>query len=160
MAYHFPAGRTSRIPAFRAGRQCPDIHSRKIGGGQAVDSQFHRTQMGVHVHYPGPVRRSLLRILPAVLQHEFLRGLLGLGADSHHLRFPGRLVRIPEQGRQYTREDRIQSIPYHQRLPCAASDRNGGRHILHRLTVHRGQECRGGRPRPCHQHLDERLART
>lgn len=50
--------------------------------------------MGTHVHDARHVRRSLLRVVPALLQHELRRGLLRLDADPARIRHSGRLVRV------------------------------------------------------------------
>ena len=48
---------------------------------------------------------GLLRLVPVVLWHQFRWCLLGMDCHSHHLRVPGRFLRIPEQGGQYPWEE-------------------------------------------------------
>ena len=60
--------------------------------GKTEEEQCNRTQMGVHLYNAGHLRRSLFRLLPSLLQHQFRRGILAMDADTFQFRIAGRFV--------------------------------------------------------------------
>ncbi len=82
--------RTTRVPALRAGRQLVALHSGQNRRGTPPDDKQHRSQVGNNIHHTCNIRRSVLRLLPSVLQHQFRRRLLAV--DAHSLTFQWFLV--------------------------------------------------------------------
>ena len=145
MVHHLAARGAAGLPAVRTGRTSDALHDRTHRNGTQPDRQLAGTEMGTHVHDARHVRRSLLRVVPALLQHELRRGLLRLDADPARIRHSGRLVRVPTQAVELSGRKDVQRLSDRQRHSGDFPARNGRRHAVLRRAVH-------GRPGQLREH--------
>ena len=139
MLLSIPVRRTSRVPAVRAGSQLHGTLFRLYGRGTPSHHQFHRPQVGTDLHHAGHLRRSVLRLLPPVLQHLVWRCLLVVDDYPVHLCGAGRQLRVSEQARQLPWSEDLPDVPRHQRPVRSAALRRCRSDLLRGFQLHHCQ---------------------
>ena len=151
---------TTRVPALRTGRKLNGLQSRQNRRRAAQGARIDRTQMGNHLHHACYFRRSVLRLVPVVLQHQFRRSLLAVDDNPLLVRAASRQLRVPAEERQPFGYAHLPLVPHSQRHRGSDAPWRRRRHFLQRLQLHRGEGFAHRHRCARHQPLGECFGRT